>query len=316
MLSCPKVGTRVQLWYAAKWRGVAIHHGKTGTVTIAREGRRGSVNEAQITALLFQRHKRDFCLSQCKTGVATERTERQKEIATLPLSHKALNSKVKQCAACTAFDPARIDVWAVRREPDMFINHIAYEIKSSRSDLFRDRKFPSYWPFCNEFYFAVANGLLTRAEMERFAPQCGFIQVTANGARMQIIRRPVRMNLGGIEQSIYDHVLIREREELLRERRLLDSVRYSWHRVGDQIVDTATRQVRAWIRDVRKTTSGGLIECAVFETKAGVAAKIQGDTLYLHYGIHERMVKELELVSDKGAVIQEFEGLSVEIMQN
>ncbi|RJO62639.1 MAG: DNA repair protein MmcB-related protein [Dehalococcoidia bacterium] len=90
----------------------------------------------------------------------------------------------------------------------MFINHIAYEIKCSRADLFGDRKYPSYWPYCNSFYFAVPNGLVTRAEMEQFAPQCGFIQVTGNGQRMQIVRQPVRMNTAGIEQSIYHHVLM------------------------------------------------------------------------------------------------------------
>lgn len=39
MLCAPKVGQRVQLWYAEKWHGVAIHHGQTGAVTVSSRGK-------------------------------------------------------------------------------------------------------------------------------------------------------------------------------------------------------------------------------------------------------------------------------------
>lgn len=156
------------------------------------------MTEAEITGLLLMRHEDDFCLPQCKTGVGGQKyTERD---------WAAFENGVRRPGESTK--DAIIDVWVVRREPDMFINHIAYEIKCSRADLFGDRKYPSYCPYCNSFFFAVPNGLVTKEEMNSFAPQCGFIQVTSSGRRMQIVRWPVRMNRDGIEPSVYHHVLM------------------------------------------------------------------------------------------------------------
>ena len=167
------------------------------------------MNEADITRLLSQRHKKDFCLPQCKTGVGCEAyTERQEQVAALPLNHKAMNSYRKQTAAIVRFDPGRIDLWALRREKDSTINTIAYEIKCSRADFYGDRKFPDYWPYCNRFYFAVPNGMIRKDEINRLPAQCGLIEVTATGQRMRIKKEPVRMNPDGIEQSIFYHILM------------------------------------------------------------------------------------------------------------
>lgn len=38
MLSCPKVGTKVQLWYGARWRPFARLHGLQGTVVARSTG--------------------------------------------------------------------------------------------------------------------------------------------------------------------------------------------------------------------------------------------------------------------------------------
>ncbi len=39
MMLNPRIGQRVQLWYAKKWHSVTPHHGKMGTVTVASRGR-------------------------------------------------------------------------------------------------------------------------------------------------------------------------------------------------------------------------------------------------------------------------------------
>jgi len=167
------------------------------------------MKEADITALLIKRHRRDFCLPQCKTGVGCKGyTERQRQVAALPLDHKAMNSYRKQMAALVSFDPGRIDVWALWREKNGMVNTIAYEIKCSRADFYGDRKFPDYWPYCNQFYFAVPNGMLSKSEINRLSPECGLIEVTATGQRLRIKRKPVRMNASGIEQTIFHYILM------------------------------------------------------------------------------------------------------------
>ena len=39
MLSCPKVGTVVQVWYAARWRDFMPLHGRIGIVKVSSRGR-------------------------------------------------------------------------------------------------------------------------------------------------------------------------------------------------------------------------------------------------------------------------------------
>jgi hypothetical protein len=39
MLSCPKVGTLVQVWYAAQWRAFMPLHGRLGIVRVSGRGR-------------------------------------------------------------------------------------------------------------------------------------------------------------------------------------------------------------------------------------------------------------------------------------
>ncbi len=166
--------------------------------------------EADIARLLTQRHKDGFCLPQCKVGVGGQvYTDRDREARLRGLRRPGESTGEE-----------RIDFWALRRIRQ--VETIAYEIKCSRGDFFGDRKYPSYWLYCNLFYFAIPNKLITREEMSRFAPQCGFIEATANGQRMRIVRQPVRMNEKGIEQSIFHHILmwrvvgtreLREREE-------------------------------------------------------------------------------------------------------
>lgn len=39
MISNPRIGQRVQIWYAAKWRQTCPHHGSIGTVSIASKGK-------------------------------------------------------------------------------------------------------------------------------------------------------------------------------------------------------------------------------------------------------------------------------------
>lgn len=39
MLSCPKQGSTVQVWYAAKWRSFMPLHGRVGIVRVSSRGR-------------------------------------------------------------------------------------------------------------------------------------------------------------------------------------------------------------------------------------------------------------------------------------
>lgn len=61
-------------------------------------------------------------------------------------------------------DALRLDAWAMRKSWTDW-RCIGYEVKVSRSDFTRDRKWRRYLPYCHEFYFVCPAGLIRTDEV-------------------------------------------------------------------------------------------------------------------------------------------------------
>ena len=116
------------------------------------------MTEAEITALLAQKHGSDIFIPQCKTG-------------------PSYGAKV-----------LILDAWVV---PHSWVKPIiCYEIKVSRSDFLRDAKWRDYLPYCHQFSFVVPYQMVTREEVPA---EAGLSWVSKNGKAIRCVKRaPIR----------------------------------------------------------------------------------------------------------------------------
>jgi len=152
------------------------------------------MKSSDIIDLLKLKHRKDVCVEQCKIKPSWDGSRNR--------LGRGIDSPI-------------MDLWVLPRkwkggEP------ICYEVKVSRSDLFHDHKFPDYWKACNWFYFAVPNGMVKPEEMERFPPQCGFIEANSKGTGMTVRRKPCFM-AAEIDPMVYRYVLM-WRTEIVKSR--------------------------------------------------------------------------------------------------
>jgi len=78
-----------------------------------------------------------------------------------------------------------------------------YEVKVSRNDFLRDDKWPQYLEYCNKFYFACPNGLITTDDIQD--ARVGLIWVNDNGVCRTIKNVPSRAV--DIPASFYQYIL-------------------------------------------------------------------------------------------------------------
>lgn len=87
----------------------------------------------------------------------------------------------------------RLDAFALSYLPSRQNKAVVYEVKVSRSDFFSEIKKPikrrKGLVYSNEFYFACPQGLV---KIEEVPPECGLIEVTAEGALLVTIKAPYR----------------------------------------------------------------------------------------------------------------------------
>ncbi len=169
---------------------------------------------AEVIALLKQKHWKDVCVEQCKTRACWTSVpggndwEKFAKRVWDSCGHGTPEGLWWSTAWSKAYRSASpiMDMWVL---PRSWSNGapICYEVKVSRSDLFSDHKFPDYWWACKYFYFAVPNGLVSQEEMNRFPPQCGFIEVNGKGTGLRIKRKPCYMS-GDIDETVYRYVLM------------------------------------------------------------------------------------------------------------
>lgn len=117
------------------------------------------VTNDQLIELLRIKHSKDVFVTECKNG-------------------PTYFSRMR-----------RMDVWTMRRSwSDPRIT--AYEIKTSRADFLRDKKWRDYLEYCTQFYFVCPWGMIDPCEIESPA---GLIYASKKVSRLYIKKRaPVR----------------------------------------------------------------------------------------------------------------------------
>jgi hypothetical protein len=131
-----------------------------------------ALGESRILEILAEKHTQDLFVAHCKTG-----------------SSFMGNARI-------------MDAWVMPYSWTKPI--IAYEVKCSRSDFYRDRKWRSYLEYCNVFYFVTPHGVLETRDMP---PEVGLIWVSKTGKAIRYQKRaPVHFH--NIPQSVFQYVLM------------------------------------------------------------------------------------------------------------
>lgn len=131
-----------------------------------------AITAQSIVENLKQKHYKDVCVEQCKTGPS--------------ITSKYLGI---------------IDLWVMNKSwADQ--KFTAYEVKVSRQDFLRDDKWRLYLPFCNELYFAAPKGIIDPIELPA---EVGLL-VTA-GSRMITKKKAIFRNIE-IPQSLLVYILM------------------------------------------------------------------------------------------------------------
>jgi len=93
--------------------------------------------------------------------------------------------EVKNGPSWSGVGQRRMDLLAIKKtwRP---VTIAAYEVKVSRADFIRDKKWPEYLPLCNTFYWACPKGLISRKEID---PRCGLVWMNPGTGRAHVVRR-------------------------------------------------------------------------------------------------------------------------------
>ena len=175
----------------------------------------------QIHKLLRKRHAEDVYVSECKTGPSP----------------------------CP-----RLDAWAMRKA---WIHPCAtgYEIKVDRNDFMNDKKWPSYLPFCHEFYFVCPSELISKEEV---GSEAGLIWVAKSGNILYTKKKAPYRNVI-IPSELYGYLLM-ARVQVIREQETRSQTEYyrSWFEaseantiLGHEIARKIRRKVDEQVKDVR-----------------------------------------------------------------
>ncbi len=141
------------------------------------------VTEQSIIDILAKKHIGDIFVPHCKTG---------------PWNGFAI-----------------LDAWVM---PFSWVKPIiGYEVKISRSDFLRDRKWTRYLEYCNVFYFVTPWGLIDSREVPE---EAGLIWTTKTGEGIRYQKKAPSRWWHGIPQSVFKYVLMWRIEELKRHAAL------------------------------------------------------------------------------------------------
>jgi hypothetical protein len=137
----------------------------------------GEVTEQEILDVLEAKHTKDLFVSHCKVGPSYGNGQ------------------------------LIMDAWVM---PYSWVKPIrAYEVKTSRSDFRRDRKWRQYLFFCHKFYFVVPWGMIDKREIP---PPAGLIYVTKTGKSIRYIVHAQSMWRNEIPSTVFQYVLMWRRE--------------------------------------------------------------------------------------------------------
>jgi len=153
-----------------------------------------AITEQQIIDVLASKHTRDLFVPHCKIGPSWGFSER--------------------CVCGRAYRSSGfiLDAWVMPFSWTRPI--IGYEVKISRSDFLRDRKWMGYLNYCNLFYFVTPWGLLDSKEIPA---EAGLIWTTKTGSGIRYQKKAPSRWWHSIPQGIFQYVLM-WRKDCLEER--------------------------------------------------------------------------------------------------
>ena len=127
-----------------------------------------------IIDLLLQKHAKDTCVPECKTGPSW------------------------YAQSCP-----RLDFLAIKRSwahPNVY----GYEIKQSRNDFLRDDKWRIYLEYCTDFYFVAPPGIIDKTELSN---EVGLIVTSKNRRRLFTIKKAPYRQVD-IPDTLFKYILI------------------------------------------------------------------------------------------------------------
>lgn len=144
-----------------------------------------------IVKLLASKHSEDVFISECKTGPSM----------------------------CVSGCP-RMDAWAMKRSWST-PRCIAYEVKVSRADFLQDHKWMEYLPYCNEFAFVTAPGVIKTAD--EIPPDAGWMVATKTGSRTLTKKKAPYRDIT-IPEELFRYLIMRARSFDVNEFRCRNSL--------------------------------------------------------------------------------------------
>ncbi len=138
------------------------------------------MNAYNLLDLLLNKHHKDICVPECKTGP-------------------------------TMSGMNRFDLW-VQRTSWAHGAAIGYEVKVARSDFLNDKKWIDYLSYCNEFYFVSPAELI---KIEEVPAEAGLLWASKNGTMLYTKKKAPYRNIR-IPEEIYQYILM-ARAKIRRE---------------------------------------------------------------------------------------------------
>lgn len=143
----------------------------------------------KILSLLLQKHSKDLCVPECKTG-------------------------------STWYNPMfqKLDLWVMKKSWTKPWT-VGYEIKRSRSDFLRDTKWGEYVKYCTDFYFVSPPDVI---QPEELPADVGLIVTSKNITRLYTKRKAIHRQIE-MPESLYRYILmwrvsiIKEQEDRSKE---------------------------------------------------------------------------------------------------
>jgi len=136
---------------------------------------KNEITAKTILNLLLQKHSKDLCISECKTG-STWFTKRL----------------------------FIIDLWVMKKSWTKPYTY-CYEIKINRQDFLNDTKWREYLKYCSDFYFVTLPGIIESNELPN---EAGLIVTSVNGKRLFTKKKAISRLDIEIPEDLFRYILM------------------------------------------------------------------------------------------------------------
>lgn len=135
---------------------------------------KNKITAKTILNLLLEKHNKDFCVPECKTGS----TWFSKKLYIM-------------------------DLWVMKKSWSKPYTY-CYEIKVSRQNFLKDEKWREYLKYCTDFYFVAPPGIINANELNN---EAGLIITSVNGKRLYTKKKAIPRNVK-IPEDLYKYILM------------------------------------------------------------------------------------------------------------